>query len=195
MPKYIESNISFDFDSNTWEHVIEFDKHPYYFKIEKLDKTKGVDFLAVNSNKLCLIEVKNFKFHRIDNKYRLTQGGNELMNEVALKIRDSLACIVAANRNSTNDKIIWDNTLRILADKEKEVIVILWLEKDLERRKPSERRQKVKSYDYKRTLHNKLKWLIPTRSGINVLNKTNFYDKKLNEKLNFEVAFDNIENK
>jgi hypothetical protein len=195
MPKYTESNLFFDFDDNTWEHVIEFDKHPDYYKIEKLDKTKGVDFLAVNRDTLCLIEVKNFKFHRIDNKYRLTQSGNELMSEVALKVRDSLACIVAANRNSTNDKIIWDKTLRILADNEKELIVILWLEKDLERRKPSERRQKVKKYDYKRTLHNKLKWLIPTRSGINVLNKEYFYNKKLNEKFNFEVAFDKIENK
>ena len=63
MPKYTESNLFFDFDDNTWEHVIEFDKHPDYLKIEKLDKTKGIDFLAVNSKKLCLIEVKNFKFH------------------------------------------------------------------------------------------------------------------------------------
>ncbi len=193
MAKFSESNIFFNFDDNAWEHVIEFDKHPDYFKIEKLNKTKGVDFLAIDNNRLCFIEVKNFKYHRIDNKYRLKHSGNELMNEVALKVKDSLACIVAANRNSTNDEVIWSKTMNLLANIKKNIIVILWLERDLERNKPNTRRKKVTRYDYRRTLHNKLKWLIPTRTGIYVLNKSKFYNEKFNDNFFFDVDYTNIE--
>ncbi len=193
MTRYCEQRICFNFDDNFWEHIIKFDEHPDYKKIEKLDKSKGVDFLTINSNNICFIEIKDFKNYRIENKERLKQNANELMTEVAIKVKDSLACIVAANRNSTNDKQVWSNALDVLANIRKNITVILWLEKDQERKKTNNKRAKSKAYDYKRTLQNKLNWLLP-KSGICVLNKQDYYKKELQKRFNFEVDFESIEN-
>ena len=58
-------------------------------------------FLGIwNKSELYLIEVKDFRHHRIETRDRLLKG--ELAAEVAQKVRDSLSCIIGAYRTSEN---------------------------------------------------------------------------------------------
>ncbi len=183
MFEFIESKLLFKFNKNKWDKVILFDKHADYKKIkEKLEGSKGVDFIAIADNRICFIEVKNFKKHRIENKKRLLEDGNTLMTEIAQKIRDSLACVIAANRNSTHDKFFWRKVVQILSNTNKRIDVILWLEEDKERVNTDERK-KGKINTYRRTLKSKLKWLISTNADVHVLNSTN----KIHDKFHFSV--------
>lgn len=191
MAKLCEKRICFDFYDKRWEHVVKFDEHPDYKKIEKLNNSKAVDFLSISNRDICFIEIKDFKNYRIENKPRLRQGGNELMTEVAIKVKDSLACIVAANRNSTNDRKMWSKAVDILSNINKNIIVILWLEqdKDKEWRKLNSKRLKLRKFDYKKTLEEKLSWLLPTKSNIQILNQQDFNQKELQATFQFKVDF------
>jgi len=89
--EFKESRLKFFFNEQYWNNVIQFDEHPDYKKIkEALSGTKGVDFLGVLGENVYFIEVKNFKDYRIKNKERLKNIGEDLMIEVAQKVRDSL---------------------------------------------------------------------------------------------------------
>jgi len=60
--------------------------------------TKGIDFLAIESNKVCWqIEVKDYR-------QTLKSSFVFLADEVALKVRDTLACLVVARTNSNDAK-------------------------------------------------------------------------------------------
>lgn len=62
--------------------------------------TKGVDFLAVESKSVCWhIEVKDYR-QTLESSFLF------LADEVAMKVRDTLACIVVArvNSNDTNER-------------------------------------------------------------------------------------------
>src|SRR5580692_8886295 len=69
-----EGHLRFRFDSS-W-YAIKYDEHPdYRERIERLDGTKAVDFVAVHrDSQLFLIEVKDFRGHRIENQPRLREG-------------------------------------------------------------------------------------------------------------------------
>ena len=92
MPEtFEEGHLRFRFD-DSW-YAIKYDEHPdYRERIERLDGTKAVDFVAVHrDSQLFLIEVKDFRGHRIENQPRLREG--ELAIEVGQKVRDTVAGI------------------------------------------------------------------------------------------------------
>ncbi|RLC18044.1 MAG: hypothetical protein DRI57_08950 [Deltaproteobacteria bacterium] len=124
-----EGALKFYFDDAKWR-VFKFDEHRDYQKMKNmLEGTKAVDFLGIrNENELYLIEVKDFRHHRIENRDRLSKG--ELAAEVAQKVRDSLSCIIGAYRNSENPDH-WEPYMKLLADMNKGVSVVVWLEHDL----------------------------------------------------------------
>ena len=204
--EFNESQLQFTFNENIWHKVIQFDTQTDYKKIQKIGSlqdfdntgnlisfcgTKAVDFLGIfNNEKIFFIEVKNFKEYRIGNKERLKNAGEILMTEIALKVKDSLSCIVGAKRNSTNDKVFWTNTMQLLSNDEKDIIVILWLEADdivnsNNVRGSNKRKRKVDTIsDYQRKLQSKLRWLTKKRSNVKILNVKNYKNN-----LAFEVNY------
>lgn len=124
---FAEEHLRFVFD-DAWS-VVKYDDHrDYRERIERLEGTKAVDFVAVYANEvLYLIEVKDFRGYRIKNRLRIRDA--ELAVEVGQKVRDTSAGIVAANhRGNTTD---WGKTVRRLAVNATPVRVLLWLEQGL----------------------------------------------------------------
>jgi hypothetical protein len=122
-----EGFLRFHFDES-WI-VIKYDDHKdYRERIGRLPDTKAVDFAAIHDVVfLFFIEVKDFRGYRIQNRHRILDG--ELAVEVAQKVRDSVAGIVAAHhRGSTK---VWDEFIACLTSSENPVRVLLWLEDDL----------------------------------------------------------------
>ena len=124
-----EEHLRFEF-SEDWS-VIKFNAHrDYVERIRNLPGTKALDFVAVHTGtRLYLIEVKDFRGHRIENRPRVSDG--ELALELGQKVRDTIAGIVAAyHRGSIED---WARPVRRLTDAGEPVRVLLWLEQDLPR--------------------------------------------------------------
>ncbi|MCD4726225.1 MAG: hypothetical protein K8R46_01070 [Pirellulales bacterium] len=120
MPTIIEKQLKFEFPNN-WE-ATKFDEWSFYRRqFQKLGSarlncsqceasircaecknrnvagTKGVDFFAIEPGSICWhVEVKD---------YRKTRKSNFvfLADEVALKVRDTLACLVVAQINANDD--------------------------------------------------------------------------------------------
>ncbi|MFW5893968.1 MAG: hypothetical protein ACOCUY_02415 [Verrucomicrobiota bacterium] len=165
MPKSIqEGNLIFTFE-DPW-HVVKYDEEAVFTK--KLERLKGtvdgkqrdtvaVDFLAANGDMLAIIEVKDFRQHRIENQGRLRSG--ELAKEVAFKVRDTLAGIVAACRNQTTGPG-WDPIAERLMARTKTLKVVLWLEQD----PPASRyllKEKQMLSTFTQELKKRCKWLTP----------------------------------
>lgn len=90
--------------------------------------TRAVDVVALhNANGLLFLEAKDFRGHQIENKDRIQRG--ELPVEVALKVRDTLAGLVGADRRHTNEFNSHDLIEAMHPDKQ--VTVVLWLEDDM----------------------------------------------------------------
>lgn len=154
MKCFEEGKLAFDFGDG-WE-VLDFDKLPDYRKASlMLPGTKGVDFLGIYGDDLYLIEVKDFRGRKIADE-------ENLLLEVAQKMRDTLACILAFYRTSNRDKD-WQPYFDLLRKKETRIKVVFWLEKV-----PAHKVIRD-SYRYERatsefsilqnTLKRKLKWL------------------------------------
>jgi len=163
-----ESKLIFDFNDNHWSDIRKFDEHIDYEKVKNyVSETKAVDFIGIlNQKSVFYFEIKNFKDHRIENKERLNSNAEELTTEIAQKVRDSIACIVGANRNSTNDKELWNKILEFSVHKN--LIIVLWLEQDNHLNK-----NKTKITDYQLKLKSKLKWLSGTSNNIRIINMSN----------------------
>lgn len=126
MTQFEEGNLIFYFGQGWQDHVRKFDAEKVYEKTKNaVEQTKGVDFLGIYGNELYLIEVKDFRGHRIPNKQRLTSG--ELAMEIAQKVRDSVACIVGAYRTEST-QADWQIYAQLLFGGQ--LRVILWLERD-----------------------------------------------------------------
>lgn len=125
-----EGNITFSFDEQFWSDLRTFDKaNPDYAKMEKLNNTKAIDILGCHATYgLCLIEIKDFRSSRIENRNRLKKL--ELFEEVGQKVKDSLACILAGARNSTNHLVYWNRQVNLIKNPDLRVNVLLWLEED-----------------------------------------------------------------
>ncbi|MHC5538328.1 hypothetical protein ACYOEI_08875 [Singulisphaera rosea] len=128
MPKTFEEGfLTFVFDDE-WL-AVKYDEHPdYRGRIRNLPETKAVDFAAIGSgNALFLIEVKDFRGHRIENRDRLRD--DDLAIEVAQKVRDTIAGIIAAHhRGNVAD---WERFAQRLLSTDPPVRVLLWLEEDI----------------------------------------------------------------
>lgn len=128
-----ESNLRFSFQDENW-WVVKFDEDINYTKVIKnLQGTKGVDFVGIyNSDNLFFFEVKNFRNHTMDiqSQERLANGGEDLTTEIAQKVRDSLACIIGASRNATNNIEKWRSTCNLISTN-KPFKIIAWIEEDI----------------------------------------------------------------
>ena len=156
-----ESNLQFVFNDAKWAHLLEFDKETDFTQAqEAVPGTKGVDFSGIlEKDKLVLIEVKNFRGHRIENKPRMVGGAAPLWLEVAQKMRDAIAVAVGAVRTSTYQAAAWKAYLEVLNHQKKQLHLVLWLEQDA----PANRQQKYRSVEeeefFRRQLKRSLKWL------------------------------------
>lgn len=150
-----EEYLAFEF-GDRWQ-VFKLDEHPdYRERIGRLEGAKAVDFLAIlDERELYLIEVKDFRGYRIENRDRLLKG--ELAIEVAQKVRDSLACIIGAYRTSTLSEH-WEPYLSFLCDRHGSIKIALWLEEDLPPPHPR-LRQKAKASVETKVFKQKLTWL------------------------------------
>jgi hypothetical protein len=108
MPSIIEGQLVFDFP-NDWQ-ASKFDEWSFYrnqFQ-QVCGGAKAVDLLAIAPN-ACFwnIEVKDYRRHRRTKTI-------ELAEEIAVKVRDSLAALVAAraNANDYNEKAMAEAALR-----------------------------------------------------------------------------------
>lgn len=157
-----ESNLRFEFAEDNW-WVVKFDEHINYTKVnDSLSGTKAVDFLGIyNNESLVLFEVKNFRNHTADpsTKARLADYAEELTTEIAQKVRDSIACIVASIRTTTNDAERWEQINKIITTN-KRISIIAWVEEDIKANTPYYK-QKTKAHLSVRInkLKNKLHWL------------------------------------
>ncbi|KHD07682.1 hypothetical protein PN36_03325 [Candidatus Thiomargarita nelsonii] len=140
MTRIEEGSLAFEFGER-W-CVFKLDEHrDYRGRIGKLSETKAVDFIGILDDKtLYFIEVKDFRSHRIANKDRLLKGKLPecqlikgelpLPIELAQKVRDSVACIIGAY-HSSSFPAHWAPYAKLLCHKDKQIKVILWLERDL----------------------------------------------------------------
>lgn len=120
MPTIAEGNLSFTF-SDGW-NVSKFDDWTFYkgqfsrvgdaeiickkcggtcqcgsCGSKRVAGTRGIDILAIGSGSVCwLIEIKDYRLTRV-NKFEF------LADAVALKVRDTLSCLVAARLNANLD--------------------------------------------------------------------------------------------
>lgn len=170
MSDFQESGINFSFQSN-WI-VIKYDEHHAHKRVEKCIKpTKAVDFLGIN-NKLYFVEVKNYRGHTKDKKTIevLKNNGNELMNRIAIKVRDTIATSIASARFSTNDERLFTQVNQLLLDDSKKLIIIACIEFDVSNDKERNARMGI----WAQRLKQKLSWLKPAVISVNsVENITN----------------------
>jgi hypothetical protein len=150
-----EGNLRFEFSAR-WQ-VVKLDQHVQYRQgIEKLDGTKAVDFVGLfDQRDLYFIEVKDFRGHRIENKQRLRSG--ELAIEMGQKVRDSLACLVAGCRATTNENL-WQPLAQRVVRKDTLIRVVLWLEQDLPAQQ-LQRSQKAQDVIFLKQVKAKVGWL------------------------------------
>jgi len=95
MPTITEQKLTFIFPE-TWL-VNKYDEQSFYRnQVQKCQATGAVDILALSEHELFMIEVKDFRNSRIENKQRLKTG--ELAIEVAHKLRDTLTGLHGAYR-------------------------------------------------------------------------------------------------
>lgn len=161
---FAEGNLQFSFDSS-WQ-VVKYDDTPLYRAgVGVIPETKAVDFIGLRKGTLFLVEVKDFREHRIENEYRLTEG--ELAVEIAQKVRDSVAGLVGAHR-TTADPASIAPLVRVLVKADSEIKVVIWLEHDLPEY-PS-KREKVKMSVEGNAFKKKLRWLTPKVFVANVNN-------------------------
>ncbi len=92
----VEGHLRFQFD-DSW-FAIKYDDHrDYRERIERLDGTKAVDFVAVYMNaQLFLIEVKDFRGFRIENRERVTDG------QLALEVGQKAARYLCRDRRRSS---------------------------------------------------------------------------------------------
>lgn len=172
MSKFLESKLNFDFKGSGWS-VVKYDEHVAHEKISNVVKsTKAVDFLGIyNNKKLYFIEVKNYRGHTNDpeTKEILKAGGEELMQRIAVKVRDTIAGATNAARFSTNEKAIFTRINEILLNDAEKVVVIAWIEFD----EKNEAERKAKMGIWLQKLKQKLSWLYAAKISINSVDTAN----------------------
>jgi hypothetical protein len=108
------------------------ESHFFRNQVDKCQGTKGVDILALSENRLFLIEIKDFRGYRIENKQRLKSG--ELVIEVTQKVRDTLAGLYAACRWQTEELASFYNDLyaksKCMLGYQQQITLILFIEQD-----------------------------------------------------------------
>lgn len=160
--EFSESKLTFTFQEAIW-WVIKFDENIDYKKVrDRLENTKAVDFIATTykDERLLFIEVKNFRNFTSDkaSRERLTNDGDGITTEIAQKVKDSLACILAASRNSTHNIENWKNACSIITEN-RPIQIIAWIEEDEQHNLFAIKSRKAKLINRQDKLKSKLNWL------------------------------------
>lgn len=88
-----EGALEFSFDG---PNAFEYDDSDFYRKqFDRLQYTKGVDFVYVTKDAAWLIEVKDYRM--------ATEADPELRDKLVQQVRDTLAGLAAANANTNRD--------------------------------------------------------------------------------------------
>ncbi len=156
MTVIVEKRLAFNFGSS-WQHAQKYDEQPIHVlglqrmngnlvcencqenarcvecKSELKIGTKAVDIVASHGDQVYLIEVKDFRRYRIENKRRLRDG--DLALEVARKVRDTVAGLVGVLH--TGDAAAWRPLVAQIF--KKAPTVVLWLEEDISQKRVKER--------------------------------------------------------
>jgi hypothetical protein len=122
-----EGDVRFEFEA---EAVLKWDEHEAFIRgIRRLEGTKAVDFVVtLSTGQLALVEVKNFRGHRIENRDRIET--EELARDVAAKVRDSIAGLLWASKREHDDGRVSVSALRVSRKDVPKVLVVFWLEDD-----------------------------------------------------------------
>jgi hypothetical protein len=144
-----------------WTVVFKYDDTNFYRKeaiklngkVDGISKSTGaVDLVGFHLGVgLHLLEVKDFRGHRIENKSRLS---DEIAIEVAVKIRDTVAALIGASRKPIDEFPSED--LVAALKRGNEVTAVLWLEDDTFENTD---RAKTKLAALNGVLKSKLSWL------------------------------------
>lgn len=128
MKEIVEGSLLFCFPDD-WQVEKYDDARGFVARNCRIDDTKRVDIVALSPEKLFLIEVKDFRKHAIENKDRMNVRGNDPIHlEVAKKVRDTFAFLVAAHRVA--DETLKPFCAHALGGREKRIDVILFIEED-----------------------------------------------------------------
>ena len=112
--------------------TIKFDDHAFYRNASNLIQTvKGVDVVAVGEPKMYLIEIKDYRGSAIENKPKLTTSA--LIQDVAGKVKDTLAVLYAAHRDGGQDDLA-PLCRHLFGANRRPVDVVLLLEQDGDRK-------------------------------------------------------------
>jgi len=172
MKTVTEGKQTFSFPDD-W-YVVKYDDTNFYRKsVEKCADTKAVDILALSDTDMWMIEAKDFRSYRIDNKERI--ANHDLVDEFARKVRDTIAGLYGAHRSTTEQLSCFCNHL--FPSVAKKINVILFLEED----RPSEKHKSFKRArsNMKKAVEKHLKFL---NVRCNILNR-----QELTAHLNWSV--------
>lgn len=108
-----EGSLLFDFKDGV--KAIKFDEQVFYRKkFNVLEGARGVDILAYDSDCFMILEIKDFTSHETENRKRIApassgstkQRSTETLDvELALKVRETLACLLAAALDDNEEDI------------------------------------------------------------------------------------------
>lgn len=161
MTIFQESDLKFQFSDNWW--VVQYDDLTDYNNLKNtVEGSKAVDFIGILGNEtLTFFEIKNFRGYRIENKPRLEVGHDPIEVEIAQKVRDTLAGVAAAARNSTHLRTEWQRVLHFLQNDRKNVEVVLWLEDETTPQYDAIRKRKMQAKGgvLSQRLKQRLSWL------------------------------------
>ncbi|MCB1190099.1 MAG: hypothetical protein H7A23_14440 [Leptospiraceae bacterium] len=145
-----EDNISLEFSGQ----MIKYDDTNFYRKhIVICHETKAIDILALEKSPLFMIEIKDFRNYRIENKERINNG--DLAIEFAHKIRDTIAGLYGAFRSNNEELEIFYSYL--FCGKHHSIKAILLMEEDQAQNIYENKRRKI--------LHRELKTKIEQQLG------------------------------
>ena len=164
MKQYIESRITFEFDETNW-NICQYDvTDGDYRKSVHLSETKAVDFVGIyNEKSIVFFEIKSFQGYgrEKDVKERLDNSMENLSIEIAQKVRDTVAVIAGLSRTVPQNPF-WKESEKIISDKNKQIIIIAWIEEDIARLSAIEKkRRKTNASTRNGKLKQKLSWLTP----------------------------------
>ncbi len=148
---------------NTWE-IFDYEKSAFYTNLCKslqgkdLEEnnigTKCIDLILKGNKKIFLIEIKDFRGNIAGLRKRIKN--ENLLSDIALKVRDTIAGLYGAYKRNENELSNISNTI---FQKEYEVYVIFLLEEDDSQIRKNSKQFKKKRKNYVTKLNQILKFL------------------------------------
>lgn len=118
----------FTFDDSWSVFCYDSEGAGYHEIRDSVTGSKSCDFVGIRNRTGYLIEVKDFRGYRIQNKARISDG--ELAVEVAQKVRDTLAGIVSGVRRGDTQRPWNELLLQCLGKADGQITIVLSLEDD-----------------------------------------------------------------